>query len=106
MNFEDIVTRRVLAELSTFEGADFKNPAVSTAMNSTTMMALVDIQDDYPQFDAKASFTYDPDVVIEIMWWEGVQGRQNTFKVLFNPLRIDKGKEDLVSAYDRAMSIL
>jgi hypothetical protein len=106
MNFEDIVTRRVLAELSVFDKANLKDPSVSTAMSSITMIALTDIQDDYPQVDAKAVFTYDPEVCVEITWWEGVQGRQNKFAVKFNPLRIAKDKKDLYSAYDHAMGIL
>jgi len=107
MNFEDTVIKRLLAELSTFGWSNFSDPSTCTAMNSTTMMTLVDIQEDHPTFDAKVTFDYTPEASVEIMWWwTDVPSSERTFVIRFNPLRVDRNSKELIDAYNRAMSIL
>lgn len=104
---DTIVEQRLLAELSGYQGRNLANPPVLKSMHTTVMMTLVDIQEDYPAFDAKAKFDFvDNDPIVEVIWWIGIQGAQTTIEIRFNPLRIDRSKNDLIAAYERAMSIL
>lgn len=106
VNFEDMIVRQILAELSYFDGADFRNPSITASLNTTTMMTLVEIRDENPGFDAKAEFSFGPDPVIKITWWIGFQGKTRSFEICLDPLEVRRDLFDPIAAYERAMGIL
>lgn len=105
-DFEEMVIRKIIAELSYYADADFHKPEIMSLVTKTTMMTLVDVQDDNPGFDAKANFAHDPEPLITVDWWIGMQGKVNQFQICLDPLEVRRDPFDPIAAYNRAMSIL
>ena len=116
MDFNEIIKNTLLDELRDFDGRDLHVAETVASLKSAVMITLVDIQDQYPSFDATAEMKYDPinhEPIITVRWWETPEDVTltllepvSTIHLMFNPLRIDRSKEDLKRAFEYAMSIV
>lgn len=107
MNHKNVLTYRLLAQLSKFHQMNYHDPLIVTGINATALIILADLQDDDENFDGDVDFDYDPEPMLRVFWWIGDdRSKANEIRFRFDPLRVEMDTKELNDAYDRAMSIL
>lgn len=107
MNYKNVLTHRILAELRKFYQMNYHDPLVVTGINATALIILTDMQDDDENFDGDVDFDYDPEPMLRVFWWvDGDRRNTNEIRFRFDPLRVEADVKELNDAYDRAMRVL
>ena len=107
-SFTSYVTNFLVPSLRKFDLLDMRDPVVLTGLVSDTMMKLDDISQQFPSFFGEIDVEHADEMSLVVSWraFDFYDKGEVTFK--FNPFRYESSdkQDDLIAAYNRAMSIL